>query len=212
MRLELGGSLPLGNKIMKASSTNASGPAYLKLDLGSSHSEIWVSFRTRLSLDSLKELVLNGWSRDLVNLRTSSNVEVSKVMVNDNHNVALAEWQLVDATMVELSFDILHVHPDKWTQIGLHYHDTVLHDLYVDGKLGAHYPVYNIGSIRNVYLGQYGSATYNFNSFYFDDLEIGSTKGANDLFSDDFDGADLSSWTDRLGMISQILDPFYEHA
>src|SRR4029077_15873819 len=101
MRLELGGSLVLGNKIMKASSTNAAGPAYLKIDLGASHSEIWVSFRTRLSLDSLRELVLNGYSRDLVNLRTSSNVEVSKVMVNDNHNVALSEWQLVDTAMVE---------------------------------------------------------------------------------------------------------------
>jgi hypothetical protein len=209
MRLELSGSLTVGNKIVKASATSVAGPAYLGLDLGDNYPEIWVSFRTRLSLDSLKELVLNGYSRDIVNLRTSTNVEVSKVMVNPNTSIYLAEWQLVNASMEELGFDILHVHPDKWTQIGLHYHDGVLHDLYVDGILGAHFSDVSLGAVHHVFLGQYGTATYNFNTFYFDNVKIGSSKGASNLFSDDFD-EDLSSWTSRVGMISQIADPFYE--
>jgi len=209
MRFELSGTLAVGNKIIKPASTNATGPAYLHLDLGDNFPELWITFRTRLSLDSLKELVLNGYSRDIVNLRTSLDAEVSKVMVNPNTSIALAEWQLVDASMEELGFDILHVHPDKWTQIGVHYHDGVLHDLYVDGQLGAHFSDFDRGSIHHVFLGQYGTATYNFNTFYFDNLKIGDALGASNIFSDDFDD-DLSLWTSRVGMISQISDPFYQ--
>lgn len=64
-------------------------------------------------------------------------------------------------------------------------------------------------TLRKLYMGQSDGANNDAASIcYFKDVKVGTTRGASDIFADDFSTNDLSNWDSTSGTITVVANPF----
>lgn len=79
------------------------------------------------------------------------------------------------------------------------------HEAYVDGvAVWSHDNVFVV-PITAVRIGEINNTA---GPFYVDEVKVGTTRGASDIFSDDFASGDFSLWSFTLGSPAVVSDPY----
>lgn len=203
MRFELAGNISgaIPARVGKFTTGVGFGRSYGAWDISPTEDDIWVSANVRVPA---KDLGLLGNDVAVIALNPYSS-PASKIHLNG------ASWQLISGSQIVDNAGALHVVPDVWFLMELHYHYNVAHNFYINGGLATHYPVSSgdPATINSVFVGQYGSPTVtSLGSIFMDDIRVGTTRGAGDLAGENFDGADLSSFDHIVGNVSQINNPY----
>jgi hypothetical protein len=185
------------SKVMKSDATLAD--AFARFNF-SSQSEVWVTFRFALTAAAFTDFDLNAPSGELVRVFDGAGGAAALRLTNG------PVWQMLTGPG-----GILATAPatDTWQTVEFHYKSDGTTDLYVDGVLLGTHTSSGTGNVTSLFLGQrFTSSNYATAVVYFDDVLFGTTRGASDLFSDDFEGGDLSAWTSTSGDVSVVDDPF----
>jgi len=92
---------------------------------------------------------------------------------------------------------------DHWFTCEVHYHKATNCDIYIDGTLVFTSSITDTRQTDRAYMGQVFGGCIS----YYKDMQIGSTRGASDIFSGDFSGGDVSAFTGSWGTIAVVTDP-----
>lgn len=92
-----------------------------------------------------------------------------------------------------------------WFTVELHCESGVANTGYVNGiQVWTHDPT----APGDVAIVQIGVTNNTPGPFYIDEVKVGTTRGASDLFSDDFASGDFSLWDSTSGSPSVVSDPY----
>lgn len=94
---------------------------------------------------------------------------------------------------------------ESWQDCEVHYKTDGTFDFYIGGVFVFNGSDFNDLAART-YFGNYRS--YNPSVVFFREVSIGTSRGASDLFFDDFSSGDLSAWTTVTGDATAVADPF----
>ncbi len=181
--------------------------AYVGLNFGLDATEVWITFGLALDSASLSYWIVNDFGPDFAYIQNTSGPVTMIVGANDN--VSSLEWDF-------RAFDGIHygssITPTAgvWKTFECHTSQPSGNcELYINGSLVAsgtdgspH------ASTRYLYLGQIDPPTGGDSTLYFKNVKVGTTRGASNIFADDFSG-DLSGWSDGVtGDCTIVADPF----
>ncbi len=94
-----------------------------------------------------------------------------------------------------------------WQTLESHYVNGGLSELFVDGFSVWSTPAFFTGDPAGLDVGPQGSTPAT-GPVYYANVKVGTTRGATDIFSDDFSSGDLSAWSSTSGDVSVVDDPF----
>lgn len=180
-------------KVLK--SDGSMGDAFAAVDLGSAISEIWLTFRIALDADSL--IAWSGvGSSNLVQLLAADDTSGAGTLGVDPSS----EWELEGDTGNEPA-------GGRWYDAEIHRVTSGLDRLYLAGALDIDGTEVTDNDAQFVQLGQ-SFVIANGGIVYFSSIKIGTTRGADDLFSWPDTSTDLSAFTTTSGDVSVVDDPF----
>jgi hypothetical protein len=177
--------------------------ASVRFDLPVDEPDVWVTFDLRFGAAALA-----FWNTGFG----------SELMVLDNP-IAICEF----FTLAGLPTDgygttnytgsPANVIADVWALVEVHYENGVIVEVYVDGNLEASgvEPApggYGLHDVHSLIIGQYSPWPDPSSIDYYDNVKMGTTRGASDLFSDNFESGDLSAWSDVDGDCTVVPNPF----
>jgi hypothetical protein len=90
----------------------------------------------------------------------------------------------------------------------LHHQPFVASDLYVDTILACNGADIGGNGIRYIRIGQMVNADISPSLSYVKSVAAGTTRGARDVFYDDFSSGTFAAWTTTLGAVSIVSTPF----
>jgi hypothetical protein len=97
---------------------------------------------------------------------------------------------------------------EGWQLCEIHYDGSVA-EFYIDGTLVSTTAPFYTGDASVLEMGLVQSSPNDPSAvLYVDDVKVGTTRGATDVFSDDFESGDFSAWDTTFGDVSVVDDPF----
>jgi hypothetical protein len=204
----IGGKLagpPTPTKILKADGASAEASANKVFD--SDQSEVWLTYDLYYS-----SLSFVGWLGDEYGPAFSDLVRA------DTHRMAYV-WLMWDSGSSGL-FYTLYLEgtsqnesasgalADNWQTIEMHYSSGNQGHLYIDGSLLVTTGVGSSDLINSIKVGCIQGDLLVNDQVYIRNVKVGTTRGASDLFADDFSSGDLSNWSSTSGSVSVVDDPF----
>jgi hypothetical protein len=179
--------------VLKADTSADNAWAYI--DLGSNQDDLWISVRVAFHEDTFA-----FWASDSLYLSDFL------VLYDD-------EFGQIDQFAVyafEAAWNSTAFPPpmsEAWQTVEVHYAGGTL-DFYVDDVLSFTQAL-SPSEVRYVLIGQLFGETFDpLGVMFLDDVKVGTTRGGTELFADDFEGGDLSAWTDTYGDLTVTADPF----
>ena len=179
--------------------------AWVEKDLGSGESEVWVTYRLAFDAASLAT-----WSSNTVSSDFDELFEATHTTQQDAAsiiNFGTLNWATFFGSSGTPVADITHTVEHHLLNGGA---GAGVSQLYVDGVLVAGATGLTVASVRYVRMGlapaDPGNPIGGVN--YIGGVMIGTTRGASDLFADDFSSGDLTAWTSTFGDVSVVNDPF----
>ncbi len=183
-------------KVLKANAPTLD--AWVRADFGSNQSEVWVTFGLAFTSAALA-VWTSGTSGYLCDALRSTGVRISGC------DIDTGLWELLGSGVQSA------VPPpvaETFQTIEFHIVDDGTLDLYVDGAFVITDSAFSAASIRKVRIGLIDTFADPDNVAYFDNVLMGTTRGAGDLFADDFEDGTLDAWTTTSGDVSVVDDPF----
>ncbi len=96
-----------------------------------------------------------------------------------------------------------------WTTLEVHYNTSTFdEELYAGGSLISSCNTGFGNSVEHIVIGQRDGAVGTDMIVYFRNILVGTTRGDDDIFSDDFSSNDFSNWTTTSGAVSLVTPPF----
>ncbi len=203
--LNAAGESPLSNelsatpvapaKVMKSDASSAD--AWAEIDLVTPQPDLWVTFLMRFSPAALTFWAAN--STDFIVLQPVDHSTTADEIYISAGPSWTETWGGAGGTPVA----------DTWQTVELHHVNGGAAVLYVDGVAVVSGTDDGMsGDVRYVKAGQIFASNDPSAVVYINDFKVGTTRGASDLFSDDFESGNLGSWTDTSGAVSVVDDPF----
>ena len=182
-------------KVLKADSSVAD--AWVEIDLGSSHLEVWVTFRLSFSVDAATFWEAYG-SALLVTLLLADDTTFPDWMGAVGLGSS-SEWQIEGGQagnpvpVVQQKFELHHVRNG-------------VSELYRDGVLLIAGTDTSSGGIRFVRVGEYQARQDPSQVVFFSSVKVGTTRGGSELFHDNFSSGNLDAWTTVVGDVAVVDD------
>ncbi len=210
IRLDIGLG-PASDKVLRTVADivgdNGYADAWVERDLGALHSELWITFDILMTAAQLAwwQAASDG-SPYLVGLSTDGGTAAT---ISDIVAVAFIDdgggWKTSygnGGTPVA----------DVWVTVEYHYKDNVAQQIYADSVIQFDGVDGGDGSYQFLRLGQ---DLFNAvvdpdpgpDPLYYRNVKVGTTRGASDIFADDFSSGDLSAWTTTVGDATVVPTP-----
>ncbi len=190
--------------VLVMKSNHAAGDAYVTKDWGSDESEVWVTFGA--AFDSAALTFFNSdYSGDLAEILDGSNVTNTYFYeFPDPPNY----WWVGGFNTGGDETGTAVPDADAWHTYELHFTVNGDVELYIDTALVAGATDTGSSDARKLRLGLRLTTNDADAVCYYKAVKIGTTRGASDLFADDFSSNDLSNWGSTTGDCTVITDPF----
>lgn len=189
-------------KVLKAD-CSASNVAYVQFDLPLDQGEVWLTFD--LFFDAAALAVFNGTgSNDFGDIIAAG--FTSFATENLWAGTSPSSWALSTG---DTALPSPALTANVWRTLEVHYvAGTQLVELYVDSTLAVSGTYPGSGDAHSIVVGQStGSISDPDLIVYLDNVKISTTRGGDDLFSDDFESGNLGAWTSTTGDVSVVDDP-----
>lgn len=173
--------------------------AYVQFDLPGDEAEVWVTFRVAFDAAALAFWVDNS-SPDFLDIYSAGLADQLAYVYLFGDPSA---WSGPGG-----SGDTPAPTADVWQLCEMRFVDDGTQEFYVDGDLVFSGPAGTAVAARSFLLGMASGGADVASVLFVDDVKIGTTRGADDLFSDDFESGDLSAWSSEYGDVSVVNDPF----
>ncbi len=178
----------------------SAGEAYVEKDLGTTYPELWITWLLRLDPATVARWEDGAENPQIITVDIASggggNVDAAIIAAG------LPGWETVwSGPSGTLGSPGLHT-------LELHYVNVGPSDIYLD-----HLLIVN-GTNGSGLDGQFLQVGIRFasaaspNLCYFDNVKAGTTRGDANVFSDNFDDGTLDAWTNDVGDVSVVEDPF----
>src|SRR6266496_2247882 len=179
-------------KILKCDASVAD--AWVEIDLGSNQPEVWLTAEIKMDDFALADFLLsNPYMAQFWNPAHSTFTDYFSVYDVSNWQ---GGWGLGPPSPT--GSDILHT-------IELRHVNGGNSTLYVDTIQVYDFSPESLGfDTRFITIGLINVSVTPASILYFDNIKVGTTRGANDIFGDDFDSGNLSAWTSTSGDVSVI--------
>lgn len=205
---------PLIGNVMKAfvpTGNETIGPTdwcMVRKNFTSTQSEVWISFDWAIDSATAGVFLVSGGGADVV--ATGSALNALYHTMFPEHNGS-NYWYLSGGTDDEGALPVIVA--DTWFTIEFHFKQTTdLLELYVNGSLSVATTEGSGSPINHFMLGHMQNSPVAADaSVYFKNVKAGTTRGASDLFADDFSSGDLSNWDvaqNGHGTLSVVSDPY----
>jgi hypothetical protein len=198
------------NHVLQVAST---GGGIIEKDLVSTYSDVWIEMEFAIDSVALADILTGGGfglptQFDLFELDATTGWAGAEIWVTAG---SIAEWAAYNTVNDPSSTPVLHagISAMQFYKIKMHVvaGSPFTQTVSIDGA--------NIGTIdvsgtisANIrYLDIFQTSLIDAGFLYFDNIKIGSTQGASDIFLEDFEGGDLSQWTSIDSGFSIIVDP-----
>jgi hypothetical protein len=198
------------NHVLQVAST---GGGIIEKDLISTYSNVWIEMEFAIDSVALADILTGGGfglptQFDLFKLDATSGWAGAEIWVTAD---SIGKWAAFNSVNDPSSTPVLHagISAMQFYKIKMHVvaGSPFTQTVSIDGA--------NIGTINvsgaisaNIrYLDIFQTGLIDAGFLYFDNIKIGSTEGANDIFLEDFEGGDLSQWTSVDSGFSIIVDP-----
>lgn len=182
------------NNILKAD--GSADVAYVEFDFPSPVADVWATARVMLSADGLAYWAGSG----------------------DGHYATLIDFGPVDFVQIQDPTVLGDVwngtwgqgsvpapDSDAWHTFELHSHDGTLSEFFIDGETVWSTVAGSISTPEAVRFGVTNNSGVAAGQVaYFDNVKVGTTRGASDLCADDFSSGTLSAWTSTFGDVSVV--------
>lgn len=190
------------SNVLKADATVAE--AYVEFDFfGSPHAEVWLTYKLAFDATSLAFWTANGSQPFAATRGTGAGHESAEVAFA---NPGSFSWILSTADSVAAS-----VAANTWVTCELHAKSDGTVGFYFGGSLVVSGVYTNHTTLKYVEFGQTTTSDL-VGSLggvaYIDDVKVGTTRGASNIFADNFETGNLSAWSSTTGTVSVVSDPF----
>ncbi len=192
---------PPSTKVLKADASSTVDD-WVEIDLGSNQSEVWVTLTLRMTAAALAFWVTETATPQFSSLFQAGHADMSDwVLANIPPGM---DWYNGSGTGGSIA-----AASDVWLLLEEHYTNGGATQLYVEGTLGPDFTDATNTDIRFVRIGQFNGNDPDVSAIvYIDNVKIGTTRGASNLFADDFEDGTLDAWTTTSGDVSVIDNPF----
>lgn len=184
-------------KVLKCEATGADAFAYVQQAFTAAD-DIWLKFRIFYDAAALAV-----WAANFA--------EIADIRIVAGAKRALAgifgtDWYFIDGAG-QTDFTAGTPVTDTWHDVEVHWDRANVSELYIGGSLTATQTAPN-NAVDNVFVGLVDTTIDAANITYVDDIKIGTTRGAFDIFSEDFEGATpLANFTFTDGTLTVVDDP-----
>lgn len=190
-------------KVLKANASIAD--AYVEQDLGATYDDLWVTVDVLFASDALAAWLAGEQSGEFCQFTDAlSNYQESA-------QITSAGFVWPDEGWASGSIASNGASPiaDAWQTLEMHRKVSAsqITELYVNGSLiGTSADLGN--PTQFVSVGQEGTVVNDATGVvYIRNPRVGTTRGASDVYADDFSSGDLSAWTNTVGDVSVVDDP-----
>jgi hypothetical protein len=174
--------------------------AYAEKDLGSVHNDLWITIELGLDAASLAQWNSNfSWPGSVFLGFNAGHAATAETMAFD-----ATDWTTGSGTPT----GVPPVSAGAYLLCELHHQNLIASDLYVDTILACSGADIGNHGVRYVRVGQMSNAVFGPSLSYIKSVAVGTTRGAHDLFYDNFASGTFAAWTTTSGDVSIVSSPF----